>query len=337
MKYLAMALATAALTGAQTPGISIRPNTTGSSIGSSMGSSGPTMAGSHLGAPILGYVTGPGPLDLRMLVGTGKGAQVGGFVTLPSGVNRLFVPPREHYLLLAKTGAPIAVWQPQTAGTDGTPLTAVVGNPDKVIFSARGDAAVLTTKNGDFLQVIAGLPAEPVVSAQTPIGKGSEALRFAVSDDGQVLVASLTDGSAVVSVQGGEWQRLPAAYGAQALLFVARTHSLVVSDAGQQTLTLVTNMAESTQTARILAHNISADRLAMTREGDVLVAASTEQGKVWMVDLKTMTAGPAASSLIDTLLPLRDGHTFMLSAAGLALLTVPVDSNSATSPVPVTR
>ncbi len=319
MNYLAIALVTAALTGGQTPGISIRPGT----IGSTLSSDDLATSGPHLGAPILGYVPGPGPLELHMIVGTGKSAQMGALLTLPTGVSSLFVPPREQYLLLAgKASEPLAIWQPQKAGSDGTPLPSAMRHPDSMIFSARGDAALLVAKNADALQVIAGLPAEPVLSAPPPLGPWGPAAHWALSDDGQILVASLADGSALVSVHGGAWQRLPAAYGARALLFVARTHSLVVSDAAQQTLTLVSSVAQPTQSAQILGHNIAADCLAVTREGDVLVAASREQGKVWMVDLKTMTPGLPSSYSLEMLWPLRDGHTFLLSAAGLELLSV---------------
>ena len=72
MKYLVIALASAALTGAQTPAISIRPNPAGSAL-----------VGTRTGVPILGYIAGPGSLELRPIVGTIKGAQLGPAVAVP--------------------------------------------------------------------------------------------------------------------------------------------------------------------------------------------------------------------------------------------------------------
>jgi hypothetical protein len=334
MKYLAIALATAALTGAQTPAISIRPNTPGPSLGAA----GPAVAQTRFGAPILGYVPGPGPLDLHFILGTGKAAQMGSLVALPKDVKHLFVPPRQLYLLReGKTTEPLAVWQPLKAAAETTPLTGAINHPDTVTFSARGDAAILYGKSADQLQAIVGLPAEPILSARPALSKWGEPSAFAVSDDGEFVVASLTDGSAIVSAYGTAWKRLPAAYGTAAMVFVSRSHSLIISDTSQQTLTLITDLTEDSQQSRILAHDVKADRLAVTREGTVLVAASTTQSKVWMVDLKTMTPAPALSSTIDTLLPLRDGHTFLLSSPGMGLLNVPAESDSAFSFVPVTR
>jgi hypothetical protein len=330
MKYLAIALATAALTGAQTPAISIRPNP--ASLG------GPDAAKSRTGVPILGYLVGPGPLELRALTGTGKAAQLGGPVALPGGVKHLYVPPRQQFVLLeSNTAQSLALWVPSKAAAESVPLSGAMAHPDVVTFSARGDAATLFAKGSDRLQVISGLPAEPVLTTESGLAKFGEPAGFAVSDDGLVFVAALTDGTAVVSLRGGQWQPLPAAYGARALLFVPRTHNLALSDPAQQTLILLANVGEQAQNARILAQSVSADRLAFTKEGDVLLAASSAQGKLWSVDLKTMTPGPVSALSIDTLLPLRDGHTFLLSSPGVSLLNVPADRDSAAGFVPVTR
>ncbi len=326
MKYFAFALAFAALTGAQTPGISIRPNTKGPVL------DGPALEPvSRMGAPILGYMTGPGALDLHMIVSTAKGAQPGGALAVPDGAARLYLPPREHYLLVeGKGNDPLALWVPTKADSATAAIRGAIAHPESIVFSARGDAAVFYAKSGDRVQIVSGLPAEPVMTAQTGLAAFGEPVNFAVSDDGAVVVALLADGTAASLVSGSAWQRLPAAYGARALGFVARTHNLVVSDTAQQTVTLVSNVAENTQTARILAQGVVADRLAFTKEGFVLLAASSSQGKLWTVDLKTMAAGPVSSfSSIDTLTPLRDGHTFSLSSSTFSLINVPLDSESA--------
>ena len=339
MKYFAIALASAALAGAQTPGISIRATTAGLGLRSGGPGSGPAMgAAPRMSAPVLGYIVGPGPLDLRVIAGTAKTAQIGGRVAVPVGAKHLFVPPREHYLLLESSAAePLALWLPTKSDAERTPLPGAMAHPDNVSFSARGDSMALYAKGGDRLQIVTGLPAEPTVAAHSGIGKLGEVAVFAVSDDGSVLVASLLDGTAIISLRGAEWQRLPAAYGARAILFVPRTQNLVVSDSAQQTVTLVSNVGETSQATRVLAHNVAAERLAFTKEGTVLLAASLSQSKVWTFDLKAMTPGSVSSSSVDTLLPLRDGHTFLLSAAGFSLFNVPVDGESATGFASVTR
>lgn len=320
MKYLAIALVSAALTGAQTPAISIRPNPAVSAL-----------VGTRTGVPILGYIAGPGPLELRPIEGTLKGAQLGADVALPAATKRFFVPPREHYVLLESSATDsLSVWSPAKGSVTNT---GALTHPDVVAFSGRGEAAVLYARTSDCLQVISGLPAEPKVASLQGLGQLGGAASFAVSDDGAVVVVMLGDGTALTSSGAEGWQRLPNAFGARALLFVPNTHNLVISDPAQQTLTLLPSLGST----RILAQGIQADRLAFTKEGDVLLAASSAQGKLWTVDLKTMQPAQVSSATIDTLLPLRDGHTFLLSSPGLSLLTLPVDANGTAAFVPVTR
>ena len=323
MKYFSIALAWAALTGAQTPAISIRPDT-----------SGPVSAiktGSRMGAPILGYLAGPGALELHVILATAKGAQLGGALAVPAGAKRLFVPPREHYLFVESKGSePLGLWMPTKPDSELVRVSGAMAHPDSVAFSARGDAAVLYGKSGDSMQIVSGLPAEPVLTVRAGIAKFGEPANFAVSDDGAVVVVTFADGTAMAGSQASSWQRLPAAYGASALAFVPRTHNLIVSDSAQQTITLVSNVAQNTQATQMLAHGVAADRLAFTKEGFLLLAASSAQSKLWTIDLKTMLPGPVSSApSIETLLPLRDGHTFLYSLSGFSLINLPVDSDSA--------
>ena len=183
MKYLAIALASAALTGAQTPAISIRTNP-----------AGPALVGTRTGVPILGYIAGPGSLELRPIVGTVKGAQLGAGVSLPAATKRFFVPPREHYVLLeSSVGDTLSVWSPAKGSVIAT---GAMSHPDMVAFSARGEAAAVYAKASDRVQVISGLPAEPKVATLPQVGKLGDVVSFAVSDDGAVVVVLLADGSA---------------------------------------------------------------------------------------------------------------------------------------------
>ena len=199
--------------------------------------------GPRTGVPALGYLTGPGPLDLRMLIGTAQSARLGGTVALPKGVKRFFLPPREHYLLLeSAANDAVAVWSLTKGASNGTPIPGALPHPDVVTFSARGDAFVIYNIGSDLLQVISGLPAEPSVATLPALERSVEAASFALTDDGTLVAAQLTDGTVLTSARGASWQRLPLAYGARALLFASRTHNLVVSDTSQHTVSLITNV-----------------------------------------------------------------------------------------------
>jgi hypothetical protein len=330
MKYFAMALAVAALAGAQTPAVSIRPNTV--SLG---GEGASAIAGvGRPGVPILGYVAGPGPLDLREIIGTANAAKLGERLTVPGDVKRLLAPPREHYLLLESAAAePLAVWLPGRAARAA--ITGAMAHPEVAVFSARGEAAVLYAKSAGRLQVVSGLPGQPAVAAQPEIAQWGEAANFAVSDDGAVVVAELAGGNAIFSMRSAGWRRLPIADGALGMAFVPNTHNLVVSDGAQPSIKMV-EIGQNEQPARLLLDGIQADRLAFTKEGGQLLAASSLQGKLWTVDLRTATLQATSSTTIGTLLPLRDGHTFLLSAPPLlSLLNVAVESDGSVGLVAV--
>jgi hypothetical protein len=332
MKYLAIALVSVALTEAQTPAISIRPNPEG------LGSPGVAKTLPRTSVPLLGYLVGPSPLELRAILGTSKGAQLGAAIAVPAGARHLLLPPREHYLLLeGGANEPLAVWQPAKA-SEPMALAGAMAHPDLTAFSARGEAVALYAKGTDQLQVVNGLPAEPLVSAYEGVGKLGEATAFAVADDGTMVVALLADGTAFASKGTQSWQRLPAAYGASVILFVPNSHNLIVSDISQQTLSLVTNVEEKAQSVRVVAQGVEADRLAFTKQGEVLLAASSTQSRLWNIKLKSLIAGFSASVSIDALLPLRDGRTFLLSSSSLSLLNFPAEGDSAAVGfVPVTR
>ncbi len=327
MKYFAIALASAALTGAQTPAVSIQPHLAGPGL---------LAPASHAGVPVLGYFAGPGALDLRAIVGSGKSARLGGVVVAPAGLKRLFLPPREHYTLVESNSAtPLALWLP--GDTESKSFGGGIAHPNTVVFSARGDAALVYSKESDQLEAISGLPAEPHVVSLPGLAGHGEAVAFAVSDDGAMAVAAFADGTAALSANGGAWRNLPAADGTQIFLFVPRTHNLIVCDALQQTLSLVANLGEPTQSARIVANNIAAGKLAFNKEGTALLAASSAENRFWTIDLKTMTVGAAVSAQVDAFFPLRDGHTFLLSATQLSLLSVTAESELVAGFVPVAR
>jgi hypothetical protein len=158
-----------------------------------------------------------------------------------------------------------------------------------------------------------------------------------VSDDGAVVVAELADGSAFTSKGGGGWQSLAGAYGARQMLFVPKTHDLVVSDVARRMVLVLPAVGEAASSARLLAQSIEADRLAFTKEGDQLMAASSSQGKLWAIDVKSGSVGPGSVALIDTLVPLRDGRTFLLSNSKLLLLNMPTGGDVAVGLAPVSR
>jgi hypothetical protein len=98
--------------------------------------------------------------------------------------------------------------------------------------------------------------------------------------------------------------------------FVPNTHDLAVSDTTQQTIALLPKVDDPASGFHILALNLRADSLAVTRDGGQLVAADSAARKLWTIDLKDGTVTERAEQAnLETPVTLRDGFTFLLSTS----------------------
>jgi DNA-binding beta-propeller fold protein YncE len=270
------------------------------------------------GPPVLGYVLGATATEVHPLFATAKAPKLGDALVVPSDSVRLFLPPRQQYALLEQSsGQALALWamhKSVISGTNQEPLAIAgsLGHPDLVVFSPRGDAAVLYSQSGS-LQVLSSLPSRPTLSHEVAVTFGVPS-NIAVSDDGAVVVAGLSDGSALVSLKGGEWRPLPAAFKAQAWTFIPKTHDLVISDVAQKSLVLLPNVEESSSAVRVIAPNVQLDRLAVTKDGEQLVGVGPS-GQLWTLELKSGTLTAREEIASGALLELRDGFSFVLATS----------------------
>ena len=191
-----------------------------------------------------------------------------------------------------------------------------MSHPDLVAFSPRGDAALLYSQAAARVQVLIHLPGEPLVSREISIAAQETPSQFAITDDGAVIVAVTADHRLAFSLDGATWQPLITGYTPQAWTFIANTHDFAISDTTQKTVALVSNLGGASKAPRVLSLDVAADILAVTKNGDRLVAANLKAGQLWTIDLKTGTlTPPEAIGKLDSLTSLRDGFTFLLSAS----------------------
>ena len=193
-------------------------------------------------------------------------------------------------------------------------------HPDLVAFSPRGEAAALYSLSSKQLQVIGNLPARASVIRQLSAESWGELRQIALTDDGELVIAGLPDGRLLYSSVGGRWTTWSAGYTPRAWYFVPSSHDLVLSDPAQGAIVLLSKLNETPE-AHILATQAQADRLAMTKEGEQLVAADSASGRLWSIEVRTGAVTSLAPARVESLSCLRDGHTFLLSASpALSLL-----------------
>ena len=274
------------------------------------------------GPPVLGYVVGPGPADVHAILGASRKPQLGAPLTLPPGANRLYLPPRQNYALLeTASGDSVAVWAMLRAaiGSATQEPVAVKGamaHPDLVAFSPLGGAFVLYSQSDGSVQVVTNVPAQPAVSRQLSLSNLGTPSRMAISDDAELVVAQLADGSVSSSWHGAAWIPLAAGFTPKAWSFIPNSHDLAMSDTTQNMIVLLPNVNALSKGVRVLAQGVQADQIALTKSGDELVGANSVSGQVWTIDLKTGTVTPRDEVLrAGTMSLLRDGFTFLLSTS----------------------
>lgn len=272
------------------------------------------------GGPVVGFLQGPGSLELTPILGISSAASLDAPVPAPSGTAKLYLPPREQYALLEKSNAsPVAVWDldaPREGRTRSIP--AALAHPDLVAFSPKGTSAGLYSSVAGKLEILAGLPGMPSVKIDLPAQTLGSVASLVLSDDGLVVLARNFSGQFYLWSRETAWRLMPWSFSSHVWSFAANSHDLVLSDS-QQGLLLFHQVDGPNSPPSILLRGAEPDSLAFTSDGQNIIAADSSNGALWSIDLASgstrAVAGPAHQPAPVTL---RDGHTFFLSFAGNA-------------------
>jgi len=278
-----------------------------------------------VGAAVLGFLPGPGPLDLNAILGVFGAARLGAPVVVPKTASRLYVSTGQQYALVEQNAdAPLAVWDPAAENGGLTAIPGALPHPDLVTFSPRGDSAALYARESGQIQIIGGMPDRPERRKTLPLLSSPAASMIAVSDDANVVVVRNSAGDILISKDGKNWQPFSGAYTPSAWTFVPKTHDLIVGDEQENAIFLI-EQAGSDRARIVLAEDSGPNQISVTRDGQTLVALDSKRGTLWAIDLKTrMSKGATPAANLHSLSMLRGGNTFLASSqdASVTLLRV---------------
>jgi hypothetical protein len=290
-----------------------------------------------VGTAVLGFVEGPGPSELSAILGIFGAARIGPPVAVPETVTRLYLSTRQRYALVEQnSGGPIAIWALGEAvltsdmATNGG-LVAIAGalpHPDMVTFSPTGESVALYARASGQLQVISGMLEKPVIRNTPPLASPGTIAMIALSDDASVLVTKDAAGDVRVSTGGTNWQPFYGAYSPLAWAFVPKTNDLIISDSQEHAVFLI-ERAGSTTMRVVLAENCSSDRLAITGDGQTLVALDSRRSILSAIDLKSRISNvitPAQN--LNSLAILRNGNTFLASSRDASATLLKISAGS---------
>jgi hypothetical protein len=279
----------------------------------------PVTAASPLMAPVLGFITGEAPSGVRAIVGTPSSASLTADIFLSSSVTRVSEPPRQAYVL-AETATPEGVAVVSFSGlSPGTPalITDALPGADLVSFSPSGSAALLYFASTQRLQVISGLPAQPVLAADVIVSGSPTPFRtMAVSDDASVFLGATAESVFVVATSGSaEPIYTSAKLGSVAL--IPQTSDAAVLDLASGSLIRLRGLTGAV-TDEIIASGLGFSpeaSLQVTSDAHSVLVADPDASAVVAFDLATHAATTFATAHPPRgLTPLRAANVFLLSA-----------------------
>jgi hypothetical protein len=150
-----------------------------------------------VGVPSLGFVYDSGLSAIRPILGFPGAAVVGAPLDVGFAVARAAAAARQRFVLAASADDNrIRLIQIQADGLAAPTIDGALISPDRIVLSPSARAAILYSQGSARLQVITGLPDEPVVAREMAVDDLGGAVDLAVSDDGE-LAFFVTDSSSV--------------------------------------------------------------------------------------------------------------------------------------------
>ncbi len=301
----------------------IRPVTPGASSGPPSTSGVPPVASTGnagpMAVPVLGFLAGDTPAQLRAIVGVPGSASLTTDISLSGSVTRTFIPPRQMYVL-AEAGTPQALTVVPFSGLNpGVPtvVSSAFTGADLVSFSPSGNVAVLYFSGTQRLQIIAGLPAQPLVTSDIVISGPFAPFRtIAISDDASLVVGTTAD-SVVVVTATGPAQSIYASTDLGGVALIPQTNDAIVCDAGKGSLIRLRGLTGAV-TGEVIDSNLSCSAnssIQVTNGSQSIMVADPSAHAVTAIDLAshavTQIATPHSPNMLTQL---RVGDLFLLSA-----------------------
>lgn len=290
-------------------------------------------ANPRIGVPTLGFVADPEGRGLFPMRGAAAAPVLGELMAKPAGVGRIFLPPRQHYALVEQSSPDtVAVWHlanPHlSAGKDLLDaIPGVAPHADIVAFSPTGKTAAFYSVAKSQIQVVTGLPGTPSVHSPVSAAWLGQLTSLLVTDDGNVLLGISSNGQISLSTGAGALRAMSWTYSPRAASFVSNSHSLLFSDTRQKQLVLIENVDAQSAPPAVIGSGLQPDHLGICSHGDAIVALDATNQKLWQIDAKTLAVTSLALvQQADTLVVLRDGHTFLLSTSPLYLTKITDDA-----------
>ena len=257
-----------------------------------------------LTGPSLGLIFDPAAQAIRPILGVPGAASVGSPLDAGFPVTSAVISPTQSYAL-AVSGANVYVVNVSSNTVSAQAIGGASAEPDRMVLSPSGSAAVLYYKSGS-IQIVTGLPGAPQLGSQISIaGLPNAPGALAVSDDGAVVIAGLDEnpspkrpkqprpravplnGLYVIPLDGSAPQRV-SPLRVSALAFFAKSHDALVADRVANSITLIRDIAGQANIAWTFSNSglQEPDAVAASADGTTVLAASSKTGVLVRLDAR---------------------------------------------------
>jgi len=197
----------------------------------------------------------------------------------------------------------------------GPLLANAIARPDRVVFSSLASAVALISHSEHRMQALTFRFGRAGLLWSLGLPNPEDLLNFTISDDGELVVATFANRQVLYSLKGSAWQPMATNCAPGAWTFLPGSHDLVLSDRLQNAIVLLPHAEGASTVARVLTPGGGhADLIAADKQGGIVLAARKGEFILWKIELGSGTAQRLSSrSVIETLTPLRDGETFLIS------------------------
>jgi hypothetical protein len=256
-----------------------------------------TPASDPVGGPALGFSPNAAGSIVWPILGIPGASMLGHRLALESEIRGAVVSPRQDYMIAirAEDGQPV-LRQLISEPYANTPIEGARRGDAVIAISPGGPSAALFYRDSRVLQVLHGLPENPVVAFELDTaslsGSSGQLTAFAVSDDASVALlgfAGAGDSLWAVSATGSNFVT---ASHASSIAFILNRHDAVVADnlAGEAFLLFGTG-AGATRIPLVSAGDgvNGLAGIAVSDDGRFAVVAGAASGNVGIVDLERST------------------------------------------------
>ena len=160
-----------------------------------MQDSGGIVSDNALKIPLLGFAVTNSPLSVRPIAGSPGAMVLGGAIPLPAGVSSVIPIPGQQFAIVEQAGGSGVLTLDLSTPQNVSPIAGSFAHSDRIAFSPSGSVAALYSSAAHQAQVITGLPASAQISRTVDLSAaGAAVTSLAISDDGQALLAGVSDG-----------------------------------------------------------------------------------------------------------------------------------------------